>query len=166
MALLIPGEADKTDHLFGARLSFRFRPVPDAKLDVFQDAQMREQRVILKDKAYASLLRRHMRSIAANDAVAVTDASRILLFKARENPQRRCLTTATRPQQGEDLALVHFEVQPRDNRRSRAETLMQVFNGEEGHTSGLVYRTFAYVYVHLHGLVMTQPARTMFIRAG
>src|SRR5690625_7723812 len=103
---------------------------------------MREQRVVLKDKAYASLLRRHMRSIAANDAVAVTDASCILLFEARENPQRRCLTTATRPEQGEDLALVHFAVQPRDNRRPRAETLTEVFNGEEGHASGLASRPF------------------------
>ena len=74
--------------------------------DVVLDAQVREQRVALKDGVGRALVRRQ-----AGDVVAVDqDLARVRLLEAGDHPQRRRLAAAARAEQGEELPFRDVEV--------------------------------------------------------
>jgi hypothetical protein len=86
--------------------------------DVVEHRQVREQRVRLEDRVDVALVRRQGAHVAAADE----DRAVVGLLEAGDQPQRRRLAAARRPEQRQELAVANGEVDAVDG-RDRAEAL-------------------------------------------
>ena len=95
--------------------------LPQAVRDVLGDGHVRKERVVLEHRVHVALVRRHALHVGARDA----DVALVGLLEAREHPQRRGLAAAARPEEREELAGLHVEVERVDRDRG-AEPLGDV----------------------------------------
>ena len=72
---------------------------------------MREQSVILKHHAHAPVFRRHKNSITGNRLIADSDGAGIWNFQPGYQAQGGGLAATAWPQQHQDLALLHRQIQ-------------------------------------------------------
>jgi len=91
-------------------LLFRQPLVLQPEGDVVGDVEVREERIALEHGVDAALVRGDARDVAAVE----DDPSARRQLEARDHSQRRRLAAARRPEQGEELARRHVEVDPVD----------------------------------------------------
>ena len=78
----------------------------EAEGDVLRDGHVREQRVALEDEPHVAPVGRHAGQILAADE----DLAARLRRQARDHPQRRRLAAARGPEERDQLALRHVEL--------------------------------------------------------
>ena len=103
-----PGELDEGQHLADAALDLAVLDLlaAQAEGDVLVDREVREEGVVLEDGVDVPPVRRQPGHVLA---VQLDQAGRRLL-EAADHAQRRGLAAAGRPQEGEELAVAHLEV--------------------------------------------------------
>jgi hypothetical protein len=120
--LLAPGEfvriglgarlqSDKVQQLRDARFPVCFAQVREAEGDVLGGSQMRKQCELLEDNANAAVLRRDVRLWPGNGLPVESHDTLVRPFEARDETERRRLSTARRAEERHDLALVDSERQ-------------------------------------------------------
>jgi hypothetical protein len=98
--------------------------------DVVQHGQVREQRVLLEDGVDVTPVRGRAHRVGSADQ----DLALVRLLEAGDQPQRRGLAAARRPQERQELALADLQVDGVDCRES-AEALR---HGTQLHVAGSV----------------------------
>src|SRR5213083_1294800 len=102
-----PDELEQLRHALAARYPFVLAD-PQPELDVLLRGQVREQAVRLEDHAHVAAAGRQVRDVFPVD----DDRARIWAVEARDEPKRRRLSAPRRPEEGQELALVHRDVDP------------------------------------------------------
>ena len=124
------------------RLAARGRAVDlahaERKQHVLQHRHVREQRVGLEHQPDVALLRRRFGDVAAADE----DAARGRPVEAGDQRQQRRLARAARPQDGDELALRHREIDL-VRRRDRAVALRHAFEADVAHAIAAIARSAA-----------------------
>ena len=92
--------------------------------DVFGHRHVRPQRVALEDHRHAALLGRQRARLRRHQPLADMDLAVGRLQKSRDQPQRRGLAAAGRPEQADQLSMVDFQGDVIDHRK-RAKSLGQ-----------------------------------------
>ena len=126
--------ARQADELEQLRRSFRDRGLValanlQPESDVVGDGHVREQRVCLEDHADVPAVGRPVGDVRPVE----DDAARRWVLEARDHAQGRGLATARRPQEGDELALLHREVEVRDGHEPVGEPFLDAGEGQVAH---------------------------------
>ena len=129
-AAFIPLQLHQAQHFFHPAANLRLGGFSDPQAigDVGRYIHMRKEGVILKHGVYAAAFRRQRSHVAAVQPYAPA----VRRFQPRDNSKRGRLSTAAGPQQREEFARLHIQINPAQH-IAFAKVLMNPFQAQYAH---------------------------------
>ncbi len=141
-AVLEPAHAHQSQQLVGAGAAVGARHRAEPERHVVGHAEVGEERVVLKHEAQAALLGRDECAVLVRQHGATErDRPAVGLQETGEAAQRSRLSTPARAEQRHQLALVHAERQPVDDRKPAVGVAFgEALDVEQRHTAKVAGR--------------------------